>query len=258
MSFANAYADEARAASYADLEFPGTYHLAFRDLSDLLGPAIPGAKALDFGCGAGRSTRFLAGLGFATEGVDISEAMLAQARARDPQGSYHRVADGDLSLIAEGRYDRILSAFTFDNVREDHKSKLFGHLLRLLKPGGRLLNLVSSEELYRMEWASFSTSPFPGNAIAQAGSPVYTVMKDVVDARPVEDVFCPESRYIELYREAGFERIGSHRPLGRPEEPFAWINELSVAPWRIDILQRPAERPPYYMGRVFGLRFGAC
>jgi len=258
MSFVNAYADETRAASYADLEFPGTYHLAFRDLPELLGAAMPGARALDFGCGAGRSTRFLTALGFSTEGVDISEAMLAQARARDPQGNYYRVPDGDLSVIADARYDRILSAFTFDNVREDRKAELFRHLARMLKPGGCLLNLVSSEELYRMEWASFSTSPFPGNGIAQAGSPVFTVMKDVVDARPVEDIFCPESEYLALYRGAGLKRIRCHRPLGRPEEPYAWINELSVAPWRIDILQRPAEQTPYYPGRLFGLRFGAC
>jgi hypothetical protein len=30
--FANTYADPSRAAAYAGLAFPGTYHLAFRDL----------------------------------------------------------------------------------------------------------------------------------------------------------------------------------------------------------------------------------
>ena len=30
--FSNVYADAERAASYADLEFPGTYYLAYRDL----------------------------------------------------------------------------------------------------------------------------------------------------------------------------------------------------------------------------------
>lgn len=236
MSFANAYADEVRAASYAELEFPGTYHLAFRDLPELLGDPAPGARALDFGCGAGRSTRFLASLGFEAEGVDSSEAMLAQARARDPQGRYFRVAEGDLSSIASERYDRILSAFTFDNVRVEHKAGLFAHLARLLKPGGRLLNLVSSEELYRMEWASFSTAAF-GNASAAPGAAVFTVMKDVQDARPVEDIFCPETEYLELYRRAGLRRVRAHRPLGRAEEPIEWVSELEVAPWRIDWLQ---------------------
>lgn len=258
MSFTNAYADECRAASYAELEFPGTYHLAFRDLPDLLGQPPAGARALDFGCGAGRSTRFLTGLGFDTEGADISEAMLAQARSRDPHGTYVRVADGDLSLIAGERYDRILSAFTFDNVRVESKAPLFKELTRLLRPGGRLLNLVSSEELYRLEWASFSTAPFPTNQSAGPGDPVFTVMKDVPDARPVEDISCPESEYLRLYENAGLRRVQAHRPLGRQEEPFAWIHELRIAPWRIDVLERSPQRPPAALGRVFGLHTGPC
>jgi ubiquinone/menaquinone biosynthesis C-methylase UbiE len=238
MTFTNTYEDPARAASYAALEFPGTYHLAFRDLPDLLGHSGPGAPALDFGCGAGRSTRFLAGLGFAAEGADSAEAMLAQARARDPRGRYLLAPGGDLSALETGRYDRILSAFTFDNIPAAAKPSILAHLARLLKPGGRLLNLVSSEELYRLEWASFSTAPFPGNRGPGTGDPVFTIMKDVADARPVEDIFCPETEYHSLYRPAGLTLLRAHRPLGRDDEPFAWINETRVAPWRIDILTK--------------------
>ncbi len=236
MCFHNTYADEVRAASYATLEFPGTYHLAFRDLPDLLGRPEPGALALDFGCGAGRSTRFLASLGYRTEGVDISEAMLVQARLRDPGGTYLRVPDGDLSLLPDARYDRILSAFTFDNVQSATKGLLFQHLARLLKPGGRLLNLVSSEALYRLEWASFSTHAFPGNRDPAPGDLVYTVMKDLEDARPIPDIFCPERDYLVHYAQAGLRRLRAHHPLGRPEEPFLWVNEAQVAPWRVDVL----------------------
>jgi len=252
MSFHNAYADEVRAAAYAQLEFPGTYHLAFRDLPAMLG--TPTGRALDFGCGAGRSTRFLTALGFQTEGVDIAEAMLAQARQRDPGGTYVQTPDGDLSLLADQRYDRILSAFTFDNIPD--KAPLFRQLARLLKPGGRLLNLVSSEKLYQLEWASFSTRDFPGNRAPASGDVVYTIMKDVPDPRPIADLFCPERDYLKLYQDAGLRRIQACRPLGRPEEPFAWINELTVAPWRVDLLERPLPLPT--AGRLWGCRFGPC
>ncbi|MBD3299394.1 MAG: hypothetical protein GF341_12105, partial [candidate division Zixibacteria bacterium] len=63
-AFDNVYADDQRAESYAKLEFPGTYYLAYRDIPELLKTHVTGRKALDFGCGTGRSTRFLKALGF--------------------------------------------------------------------------------------------------------------------------------------------------------------------------------------------------
>ena len=45
----NVYDDADRARAYADLEFPGTYYLAFRDLPDLLRQHVGGTRALDFG-----------------------------------------------------------------------------------------------------------------------------------------------------------------------------------------------------------------
>lgn len=93
--FHNVYEDRARADAYAELEFPGTYYLAYRDLPAILRRQIHGNAALDFGCGAGRSTRFLRELGFDVIGIDISEPMLTLARQRDPDGEYLLVADGD-------------------------------------------------------------------------------------------------------------------------------------------------------------------
>ena len=66
--FSNVYDDPLRAEAYSTLEFPGTYYLAFRDLPPILRTCVQGTRALDFGCGAGRSTRFLRGLGFETVG----------------------------------------------------------------------------------------------------------------------------------------------------------------------------------------------
>jgi SAM-dependent methyltransferase len=81
MDFVNCYENVTRAGSYATLEFSNTYHLAFRDLPEIYRMHAAGTSALDFGCGAGRSTRFLRGLGFETIGVDISPEMVAKARA---------------------------------------------------------------------------------------------------------------------------------------------------------------------------------
>ena len=72
MDFINSYEDTARADAYAGLEFPGTYYLAYRDLPRIISDNISGRRALDFGCGTGRSTRFLKQLGFTAIGVDIA------------------------------------------------------------------------------------------------------------------------------------------------------------------------------------------
>jgi len=53
--FGNVYEDEERARAYATLQFPGTYYLAFRDLPALIRRYNGGSRALDFGCGTGRS-----------------------------------------------------------------------------------------------------------------------------------------------------------------------------------------------------------
>ena len=56
--FHNVYQDKARADAYAALEFPGTYYLAYPGLPAIIGEHVHGRKAIDFGCGTGRSTRF--------------------------------------------------------------------------------------------------------------------------------------------------------------------------------------------------------
>jgi ubiquinone/menaquinone biosynthesis C-methylase UbiE len=239
--FTNVYDDQARAASYATLDFPGTYLLAFRDLPAIIREHVRGRAAVDFGCGAGRSTRFLRDLGFEVVGVDISAPMLAQARERDPSGDYRLVGDGDFSALPAGGHDVVLAAFTFDNVpTAERKVALFTALERLLAPEGRIVAVVSSPEIYVHEWASFSTRDFPENRRARSGDLVRIVMLDVPDRRPVEDVMWSDEAYREVFERAGLRAVASHRPLGRPGEGPAWVSETTVAPWVIHVLGRPS------------------
>lgn len=237
--FSNVYDDERRADSYAALEFPGTYFLAYRDLPAILAAHVRGPRALDFGCGAGRSTRFLHGLGYDAVGVDIAEPMVVKARERDPSGDYRVVAEGDLAGLPAGSFDLVLSVFTFDNIPgTETKTSIFRDLGRLLRPEGRIVSLVSSPEIYVNEWASFSTKDFPENRRAKSGDRVRIVMLDVEDARPVEDVVCSDEDYHDVYRHAGLEVIRMYRPLGRADEPYPWVSETSVPPWTIYALGR--------------------
>jgi SAM-dependent methyltransferase len=235
--FSNVYDDRMRAEAYSTLEFPGTYYVAFRDLPAIFRAHIRGNRALDFGCGAGRSTRFLRSLGFETVGVDIAAHMLERAREHDPGGDYRLIPDGDLSSLAAGAHDLVLSAFTFDNVATmEKKAGLMRSLSDLLHSAGRIVNLVSAPDIYVHEWASFSTKGFPENRLARSGDKVRIIMLDVPDRRPVEDIVWSAEDWLEVYRRAGLVAIQVHRPLGGVAEPYRWVSETTIAPWVIYVL----------------------
>ena len=239
MKFKNVYDDDERAEAYAKMEFPGTYYLAYRDLPEIIEEHVKGKIALDFGCGTGRSTRFLQKLGFDTIGVDISKEMIKKASEIDSKGNYHLIDDSKFSQFPENSYDLILSVFTFDNIPTmEKKVKIFSELGKLLKSDGKTINLVSSPEIYIHEWASFSTKDFPENKCAKSGDEVKIVMTDVEDKRPVEDVIWFDDEYQEVFRKAGLELIKTYKPLAKANEPFNWINETKIAPWTIYMLKK--------------------
>jgi SAM-dependent methyltransferase len=240
--FANVYADAERARSYASLDYPGTYYLAFRDIPDILGRHVQGRRALDFGCGTGRSTRFLKNLGFNARGIDIAEAMLAEARARDVEGDYQLVPADRPPDLPSADYDLILAAFTFDNIPAHTRTDLLGALMRALNSRGRLILIVSTPEIYCHEWVSFSTRDFPENRHVPDGGQVRIIMLDVPDRRPVEDIVCSDRAYRHLFRDAGLEVLHMHQPLGTGAEPYRWVSELSVPAWTIYVLGRQSDQ----------------
>jgi SAM-dependent methyltransferase len=239
MASFNCYEDARRADAYAKLEFPGTYYLAYRDLPGIIQEHVRGRRAIDFGCGTGRSTRFLQRLGFDAVGVDIAEDMIRKAREIDPEGDYRLAGDGDFGQFEPGTLDLVLSVFTFDNIpTREQKVGAFRGLGSLLRSDGRIVNLVSSPEIYRHEWASFSTRDFPENQHARSGDRVRIVITDIEDTRPVEDVVWTDESYREVHGESGLEAVRTYRPLGRASEPYLWVNETRIAPWVVYVLKQ--------------------
>jgi SAM-dependent methyltransferase len=239
VKFSNVYEDSRRAEAYSKLEFPGTYYLAYRDLPEIISEHVKGRKAIDFGCGTGRSTRFLKKLGFNVVGVDIAEDMIRKARELDPKGDYRLIEDGDFSMLEKNAYNLVLSAFTFDNVPTmEKKVRNFRELGKLLKNDGKIVSVVSSPEIYTHEWASFSTKDFPENKHAKSGDKVRIIQTDTEDKRPVEDVVWTDEYYRETYKKAGLKLLKTYRPLAKESEPYKWVNETRIAPWVIYVLKK--------------------
>ena len=239
MSFSNIYNDDLRAESYSTLDFPGTYYLAFRDLPSIIANYMTGRRALDFGCGTGRSTRFLKRLGFDATGIDVSKSMIEMAAKLDPNGEYVLVDDGDFSAFVPEEFDLILSAFAFDNIPDaGHRRELLCGFRTMLNNDGRIIMLGSTPEIYKHEWVSFTTRDFPENADTKSGETVRIVMKDVNDRRPVVDVVWFHEDYLSLFAASELELINHYLPLGHEDEPYEWLSETSIAPWTIYVVQR--------------------
>jgi SAM-dependent methyltransferase len=205
----------------------------------LLAEHVSGRRALDSGCGTGRTSRLLHQLGFAVTGVDISTEMVEKARVRDPGGDYRVIADGDFSALPAGGYDLVLASFTFDNIPgRRRRLGLFQGLRRLLAPAGRLVLIASTPEIYRHEWATFTTRDFPANHEARCGEVVRIVFRDRADDRPVQDILWPDPDYRALFTEAGLVCLRDQRPLARGDEGVPWVSETQVPPWALYVLER--------------------
>ena len=237
--FQNSWAEPNRAISYSSLEFPNTYHLAYRDLPSIITTHINGNRAVDFGCGTGRSTRFLKKLGFEVTGIDISQNMIEHAKLKDPDGSYQLVENARYEHLRNGVYDLVQSIFTFDNIPGwDNRRQILESLGSLLKSSGKIICLDSSHMLYSHEWASFTTKDFTENINAETGDIVRVIMLDVEEKKPVEDIFWTEEDYEVLFAQAGLKIEAIYKPLGYANEPFKWVSEKELAPWIIYILSK--------------------
>ena len=237
MAFTNRYQDATRADACAQLKFANTYYLAYRDLPAIIRDHVTGTKAIDFGCGTGRSTRFVRQLGFDAIGVDIAPEMIAKAREVDRSGNYQLVSEDDLCDLQAGVYDLVLSVFTFDNISGfDPKVRLFHDLGVLLNASGKMVSVVSSPDIYVHEWASFSTKDYPENRSAQSGDVVRIITTDFADNRPAEDILWTDESYRDVYVRAGLRLVATYKPLAQGDEPYKWVNETRIAPWVIYVL----------------------
>jgi SAM-dependent methyltransferase len=149
-----------RAGGWEVAEFLRTGELEVDELlrraSELGLPARFG-RALDFGCGAGRLTRALAGRFRECVGVDISEAMIEEARRlnADCEGCTFVVNEtADLRRFSDAGFDLVYSTLVLQHLPT--RALVAGYaaeFVRLLAPGGAaVFQLPSSlSPLHRLQ-----------------------------------------------------------------------------------------------------------
>ena len=148
---------DAVAATYADHlvdELAGGLELE-RWLLDRVAAYADGGPVVEVGCGPGHVTAYLAEAGADASGLDLSPAMVEQARRRFPDGDY-RV--GDLRRLirptsAPG-WSAVLAWYSLIHLASSELPEAIAGLVRPLVPGGWLvLALHAGSEVHHVdEW----------------------------------------------------------------------------------------------------------
>jgi len=116
---------------------------------ELLGQ--PGPRLLDLGCGPGRLVEGLSGVAECVVGVDISEAMIQIAQSRPhPRNVHYAIVDATRAAFASGTFEAIISLGMFEYLSDP--GPFLCEILRLLRPGGRLIFTCHSQAGERFLW----------------------------------------------------------------------------------------------------------
>ncbi|MGH1523844.1 class I SAM-dependent methyltransferase [Leifsonia sp. L25] len=92
----------------------------------------------DIGCGPGRVSGFLAGIGVEVRGVDLSPGMIDVARRGHP-GIPFEVASMAALPFRDGELAGALAWYSIIHIPQDRQDAVFAEFARVIRPGGRLL-----------------------------------------------------------------------------------------------------------------------
>ncbi|MFI7543061.1 class I SAM-dependent methyltransferase [Actinoplanes sp. NPDC049599] len=92
----------------------------------------------DIGCGPGRITGYLRGIGLDAFGIDLSPAMIEVAR-RDHPGLRFEVGSMTELDLPDESVTGLLAWFSLIHVPDDEVPKVLSEFFRVLRPGGALL-----------------------------------------------------------------------------------------------------------------------
>ena len=229
------------AGKYAELGVDDTNYLAFRDIPALIQKHAKGSDALDYGCGAGRSTRFLKNLGLHVVGVDISQDMLEQAVSRDGSTGYYHIQNGQLPFES-GRFDIVFSSFVFLEIStKEEIEKIFSEMMRVLKNDGVIMVVTSSMDVYKGDWVGFKYD-FPENKRDIQSGETFKLQFQGTEII-LYDYLWTDDDYKQILDRLGLSIVEHHSPLGYDTDPFEWRDEKKASPVAIYVIKRAQNQP---------------
>jgi ubiquinone/menaquinone biosynthesis C-methylase UbiE len=229
------YSNES-AASYSTLGISGTtYELGFRQVAKFLG-RCDGKSLLDFGCGTGRSTRFLQALHPRyILGVDHNKEMLVQARKVSTIAKFQLI--GRRIPTRNDVFDAAISCSVFVEMRT--KSEMFAacrEIFRVLKPNSPLVIMSTNPAAFA---ASFHNFSYSAPSTVSSGDVVTCVVHSDDRSFEILDTYWALLDYRIALRTAGFRLRDIAFPRAN-QSPGLNTDESRVAPFAVMRAWKPS------------------
>lgn len=227
----------AAALQYALRPIGGTDLLAFREVAAFFQQTKTLGKALDVGCGTGRSTRFLSSCGLNATGLDVSESMLSVARQCHGTEQYYLYSAGTEFPFLDGTFDLTFSSWVLLELstREELRH-LVSEIGRVLRPHGLAVFVSNTSDFYRGQWIS-SDVDYPENTWPLcSGQQVRAKLlpEDIV----VNDTYWDDLDYRRVFSDAGLQTTHALYPMATLEDGIDWKDEIRLAPYVVYITRK--------------------
>jgi len=171
-----------------------------RTLLDRFADAVKGqGDACDMGCGPGQVARYLHEKGVSASGLDLSPAMVHQARELNPGIPFR---EGDmLHLEIPGESLAGITAFyAIVNIPARHHQAIFAEMMRVLQPDGLLLlafhvgnKLIQEKELWGHK-ISMDFFLLPTDGVRRDLEAAGFAIEEIIEREPYPDVEYPSRR----------------------------------------------------------------
>lgn len=212
-----------------------TYYLAYRDIPALLKKHAKGVRALDYGCGTGRSTRFLKDLNFETIGVDTSKEMLQQALEIDAKNHYLLIENGKIPVL-DSSCDIILACLVLCTIQTKQELLvMLQEIHRCLSDNGVFIAVTASDIFYNHQWFSYKTD-YEENRNLQSGTKKRFYLKDL--HIELTNFYWTHVDNCKLFKASGLEVVERLNPLGNIEDSTSWISEINYSPYFVYVLKK--------------------
>ncbi|MFG1805125.1 class I SAM-dependent DNA methyltransferase [Streptomyces sp. NPDC049040] len=117
-----------------------------------------GGPVADVGCGPGRITAHLSGLGVDAFGIDLSPGMVEVAR-RDHPGLRFEVGSMTELGMADGSMAGLVAWYSLIHIPDDEIGRVLGHFRRVLRPGAPLLLSFHAGDGTRLKTEGYGGHP---------------------------------------------------------------------------------------------------